>query len=264
MLQGALHIHSTYSDGELTLAELRDVLFAAGCRFACITDHADSFDADRLRTYQLECEERSDAAFRFIPGLEYSCADRMHILGYGATALIDSVDPEHVIADIRGNGGLAVVAHPRNDAFDSIERFDPLPDGIEVWNSKYDGQYAPRRGTFALLGRLQARRPDVRAYYGLDLHWRNQYRGLFMEVACETPDRDNVLGALRRGASAGLRAGLRLPSTGALPAEMLERFEAVHARSLRMRRLAGRAKSLLDRAGIPMPAAIKAQLRRIF
>jgi predicted metal-dependent phosphoesterase TrpH len=173
MLRGALHIHSTYSDGEFTLGELRDVLSADGCRFACVTDHADWFDADRLRSYRLECEERSDADFRFIPGLEYSCLDRMHILGYGVTSLMDSVDPGYVMAGIRRNGGLAVVAHPRNDAFDSIECFDPLPDGIEVWNSKYDGQYAPRRSTFALLGRLQARRPDVRAFYGLDLHWRN-------------------------------------------------------------------------------------------
>jgi hypothetical protein len=264
MLQGALHIHSTYSDGELTLGELRDVLVASGCRFACVTDHADSFDADSLRAYRLECEGRSDADFCFIPGLEYSCVNRMHILGYGVTSLMDSVDPEHVIAQIRGEGGLAVVAHPKNDAFDSIERFEPLPDGIEVWNSKYDGQYAPRRGTFALLGRLQARRPDVRAFYGLDLHWRNQYRGLFTEVACEAPDRDGVLAALRRGSYAGIKGGLRLPSTGTLSPEILERFELAHERSQRMRRCLGRAKSWVDRSGIAIPAPIKAQLRRIF
>jgi hypothetical protein len=264
MLQGGLHIHSTYSDGEFTLAELRDLLLAAGCRFACVTDHADSFDADRVRTYRRECEERSDADFQFIPGLEYGCVNRLHILGYGVTSLIDSVDPEYVIANIKREGGLAVVAHPRNDVFDSIERFDPLPDGIEVWNSKYDGQYAPRRGTFALLGRLQARRPDVRAFYGLDLHWRNQHRGLFVEIACETPDRDSVLAALRRGAYVGIKAGLRLPSTGALSPELLKRFDAAHARSQLMRRWLGRAKSWIDRSGIPVPAPIKAQLRRIF
>jgi hypothetical protein len=264
MLQGALHIHSTYSDGELTLGELRDVLVASGCRFACVTDHADSVDADGLRAYRLECEERSDADFRFIPGLEYSCVNRMHILGYGVTSIIESVDPAHVIAEIRRNGGIAVVAHPKDDAFDAIERFDPLPDGIEVWNSKYDGQYAPRRGTFALLGRLQGRRPDVRAFYGMDLHWRNQYRGLFTEVACEAPDRDSVLAALRSGSYVGLKAGLRLPSTGTLSPEILKRFDAAHARSQRMRRCLGRAKSWIDGSGIAIPAPIKAQLRRIF
>jgi aryl-alcohol dehydrogenase-like predicted oxidoreductase len=50
-------------------------------------------------------------------------------------------------------------------------RFDPLPDGIEVWNSKYDGRYAPRPGTFEMLARTKVRRPDVRAFYGQDLHW---------------------------------------------------------------------------------------------
>ena len=40
MLRGALHIHSTWSDGEFTLSELRHILVGAGCRFACVTDHA--------------------------------------------------------------------------------------------------------------------------------------------------------------------------------------------------------------------------------
>ena len=85
MLQGALHIHSTYSDGELTLAELRQVFVAAGCRFACVTDHAEAFDDARLEAYRRECDEQSDDRFRFIAGLEYTCEGRMHVLGYGVT-----------------------------------------------------------------------------------------------------------------------------------------------------------------------------------
>jgi hypothetical protein len=34
-----------------------------------------------------------------------------------------------------------------------------LHRGIETWNSKYDGRYAPRSGTFALLQRLRQRAP---------------------------------------------------------------------------------------------------------
>ena len=34
MLKGALHIHSTYSDGDFTLEELRGIFVRAGCRFA--------------------------------------------------------------------------------------------------------------------------------------------------------------------------------------------------------------------------------------
>src|SRR3954469_17222808 len=116
MLQGALHLHSTYSDGELTLAKIREMYVAAGCRFVCITDHADAFvgDEEKRAAYARECAGRSDDQFQFVPGLEYTCVDRMHILGYGVTEPINSMDPETVIARITGLGGLAVVAHPKD------------------------------------------------------------------------------------------------------------------------------------------------------
>src|SRR5947208_1916817 len=79
MLKGALHIHSTYSDGDFSLAELREEFVAAGCRFACISDHADWFDQQKLDAYVRECADRSDDRFQFIPGLEYRCADGMHV-----------------------------------------------------------------------------------------------------------------------------------------------------------------------------------------
>jgi len=264
MLQGALHIHSTWSDGEFSLGEVREILMESGCRFACVTDHADGFDDARLAAYRRECEQLSDARFVFIPGLEYSCAGRMHIIGYGHTERLDTIDPETVIRSIRRNGGVAVIAHPRTEAFEAIERFDPLPDGIEVWNSKYDGQYAPRSGTFALLSRLQGRRPDMRAYYGIDLHWRRQFRGLFVEVACETIDADAIMKAVRRGEYAGVKGQLRLRSDGVLPPETVTRFEAAHERSERLRRAVGLVKRLADKVGFVVPRTVKAQLRRIF
>ena len=89
MLLGVLHLHSTYSDGEFSLAELRRLFCAAGCRFACVTDHADAFDSDgQLDAYRRECDALSDDRFRFIAGLEYTCVDRMHVLGYGVSGRI--------------------------------------------------------------------------------------------------------------------------------------------------------------------------------
>jgi hypothetical protein len=264
MKKGVLHIHSTYSDGEFTLEELREIFVAARCRFACITDHADSFGALQLATYVRECEERSDEAFRFIPGLEYSCDNRMHVLGYGATALIGSTDPQAVIREIGALGGVAVIAHPRDEAFKWIESFATLPDGIEAWNSKYDGRYAPRPATFALLSRLQARRPGMTAFFGQDLHWRKQYRGLFVMVGCDVADRDGVLAALRSGDYRGEKEGLHLPSTGELTPDLLARFARVHDRSRRMRGWMKRAKQWAEGVGVPMPRKMKAQLRRIF
>jgi hypothetical protein len=265
MLLGVLHLHSTYSDGEFSLAELRQLFRADGCRFACVTDHADAFNADgQLDAYRRECEALSDDQFRFVAGLEYTCVDRMHVLGYGVTGRIASSDPEVVIARIREMGGIAVVAHPKDTAFATIEALAPQPDGIEVWNSKYDGRYAPRPGTFALLARARARRPDIRAFYGQDLHWRRQYRGLFVQVDCTEPRRDSILSALASGRFAGMRDGQLLPSTGELPADLLAAFDRVHRRSQHMRQWVRRVKGWVDGVGVAVPQPIKSQLRRIF
>jgi hypothetical protein len=266
MLPGVLHIHSTYSDGEFSLSELRRLFVSIGLRFACVTDHADAFDEDRdkCERYVGECERLSDGVFRFVPGLEYTCVDRMHILGYGVTGRITSDDPEQVIAAIRRHGGIAVIAHPRDVSFASIERFDPLPDGIEVWNSKYDGRYAPRPATFGLLAATKARRPDMRAFYGQDLHWRRQYRGLTVDVDASSLDRQSILNALARGRFCGVWEGQRLSSDGVLAPALMARFERTQRRSQSMRAWMRTVKSWVDAVGLGVPAPVKAQLRRIF
>lgn len=264
MLKGAIHIHSSYSDGDLTLAELKRVFASAGCAFLCVTDHAEAFDAEKLKSYLHECASLSNGSFCFVPGLEYECQERMHILGYGVTSRVNSQDPPEVIRHIRSQGGIAVIAHPKDAAFSWIENFPVLPDGIETWNSKYDGQYAPRPGAISLLHRLQRRKPDLHAFYGLDLHWKNQFRGLFTFVRCQVPVREEILAALMRGDYFVRKAGLELLADGRVPDRMLERFAIVHARSSRVREWFRRGKGVMDRFGVTVPASIKSQLRRIF
>jgi len=106
MLKGAIHIHSTYSDGELNLSQLRDALLAEGCSFACLTDHAEAFTPAKLQDYLREGEALSGDQFCFVAGLEYVCEKGMHVLGYGATALTQVKDPQAVIGHIEGWGGV--------------------------------------------------------------------------------------------------------------------------------------------------------------
>ena len=264
MLKGAIHIHSTYSDGEFSLPELRELFRSAGCAFVCMTDHAEAFDAESLGKYQAECKSLSDATFCFVPGLEYGCEQKMHILGYGARQLAQTVNPQEIILFIEAQGAISVIAHPKDDHFAWIESFEVLPRGIETWNSKYDGRYAPRPGTFALQQRLRERRPGMQAFYGLDLHWKKQFRELFVNIDRETPTPETILEALATGAYAGSKAELTLPSSGVLPADLLHSFAREHAKSDRIRNFLKNSKKALDRIGIRVPASIKAQLRRIF
>lgn len=264
MLKGGMHIHSTYSDGEFSLRELREVFLSDGCSFACMTDHADSFDLHKLEDYVRECASLSDQQFAFIAGLEYECRGRIHILGLGATSLVLAQDPIAVIRHIESEGGISVIAHPHDAGFALIESLHVLPDAIEVWNSKSDGRYAPRPSAIAFLRRLQARKPTMHAFYGQDLHWKKQFRGLFNIVHCQAASREDILGALKRGDYFGTKADLRLPSTGEVSESLLGQFAVTQRRSVRMREWLKSGKKVMDSFGITVPASVKAQLRRVF
>jgi hypothetical protein len=264
MIKGAMHVHSTYSDGEFTLAELREVFLAQGCAFICMTDHAEYFDQDSLLRYQRECELLSDDKLRFVAGLEFDCERHMHILGYGTTRLAETKNPQEVIGHIDRQQAVSVIAHPKDEFFPWIESFEILPQGIEVWNSKYDGRYAPRPGTFALLQRLKRRKPEMHAFYGQDLHWKKQFRGLVVEVDAASAQPQAILAAIAAGKYNGRKDALKLPSAGELSDELLADLGRAHARSYGMWRFMKGGKRILDRLGIRIPESLKSRLRRIF
>jgi len=264
MIKGAIHVHSTYSDGEFTLAELREIYLAAGCAFVCTNDHAEFFNDTKLQAYRDECAKLSDAKLNLIPGLEYRCEREMHITAYGTTGLPGLTDPEKVIRYIGEAGAIAVIAHPKDAFFDWIESFQTLPHGIETWNTKYDGRYAPRPETFALLQRLRQRNPEMRALYGQDLHWKRQFRGLFLEMEAGSGDTATVLECLRNGRFHGKKGELELPSDGLLSDELLVQFGEAHARSARMWQFVKSGKHVLEQLGISVPKSMKAPLRKLF
>lgn len=264
MLKAAIHCHSTYSDGEFTLSELRELFTRAGYNVVCMTDHAEWFDTDKLRAYVDECESLSDERFRFMAGLEFECERRMHILGYGVTSLLDSIAPETVISHIEDHGGVSVIAHPGDSMFDWIETFQVLPNGIEAWNSKYDGPLAPRPRTFQLLNRLQERKPEMMAFYGQDLHWRKQYRGLFNLIDSDSPTRASILEAFRVGRYQGRNEETDLPSNGELPAPLLANYDIVSGRYMRKQRIFKRVKKMSGRVGKGLPAPLKSRIRKLF
>ena len=263
MLKGVLHVHSTYSDGEFSLPELRELFLSEGCRFVCMTDHAEYFDERKLRKYADECRSLSDEKLWLVNGLEYTCERGMHILGYGACALTSSKDPENVVRDIDTQRAVSVIAHSGDDLFRWIESFETLPQGIEAWNTKYDGRYAPRPATFALVRRLQTRQAGLHAFYGQDLHWKKQFHGLFVSVNIDVPQPASIISALARGEFHGQRNEIHLPSSGMLAEGLLEQFARAQLRSRSFHRLLRNGRAALDQLGIKVPESLKAQIRRV-
>src|SRR5262249_18930889 len=139
-----------------------------------------------------------------------------------------------------------------------------LPQGIEAWNTKYDGQYALRPQTFALLQNLRRRKPEMHAFYGQDLHWKKQFRGIFVEVDCPAADSKSILKALAGGSYRGIKGELALPSSGILSDELLTEFGRANERSQRVSRFFKGGAKMLKSVGISAPQSLKTQLRRIF
>ena len=104
----------------------------------------------------------------------------------------------------------------------------------------------------------------MQAFYGQDLHWKKQFRELYVNIDRDTLGPESILEALGSGAYTGNKVELALPSSGVLPEDLLHTFAREHAKSDRIRNFLKRGKQSLDRVGIRVPASIKAQLRRIF
>lgn len=264
MLKGAVHIHSTFSDGELTLAELKRQFLSAGCSFICMTDHAEAFDDGKLDEYKLSCRSLSDDKFVFIPGLEFDCDRHMHILSVGLPALLPTRKPEAVIKEIEMRGGLSVIAHPSDAMFEWIRSFSVLPSAIEVWNTKYDGRYAPRASTFRLLAQLHEREPKMLAFYGQDLHWKRQNREMLVCVSLDAIEPSSILNALRAGNYSAIKRDDQFPSNGRISDRQLAYLESTYRRSRRMLQALKTVKRSMDSVGFRVPGAIKSRLRSIF
>lgn len=90
-----LHIHTRFSDGELDLLELRDLIKKSGLKKVAITDH------DTIIRLKKGRELFKNNGIDMIPGIEFNTAERnMHILGYG----IDDFDKvESEINNIKCN-----------------------------------------------------------------------------------------------------------------------------------------------------------------
>ncbi len=148
-----LHIHSTFSDGEVEFCELISQAKKLGLEFFSITDHNSIEGYKTLREIPKE----------MITGVEFDCffdLNLPHILGYGVdveneelnkltskfkTGLFElpirifkSRSPKKVIEAIHKAGGIAVLAHPCCYWCISLDRFvqklvDMGLDGIEVY-----------------------------------------------------------------------------------------------------------------------------------
>jgi hypothetical protein len=113
---------------------------------------------------------------------------------------------------------------------------------------------------------MRHRRADLHAFYGIDLHWRKQYRGLhtMVDVPNMRVDRESLLNALRAGRFEGRNGRVQLASSAQLDPALAARFSALNRRGQLLREAFRQVKRITEALGIRPPQALKSQLRRFF
>lgn len=199
LAKGAFHIHSTFSgDGEVSLAEVKRLFEEDGFDFLAVCEHQHDMDIGKFHALQDECRRLSDNKFLVIPGIEFNC-HRNHVLGIGIRAYHPSVAGDDVIPWIKAQEGFAVWAHPQKHQYQLPEHVIEQLDGIEIWNSKFDGKYAPSAEVVRYVTERRLRRPLLRPICSVDYHFRTQFRYVPMYCEVEHLATDRVLECLRAG-----------------------------------------------------------------
>ncbi|MEN9935649.1 MAG: hypothetical protein RLZZ387_2228 [Chloroflexota bacterium] len=148
---GALHMHTSFSDGSGSVADLARAARDAGLRWIIITDHD---------TLAGKPQEGWLHDVLVIVGHEIT-PDRNHFLALDLDAVVEREQPpQRFVDEVYARGGFGIIAHPdervRND-FKDIYRWDDWgvdgpservgrPVGIELWNLMSDwGEHLTRR-----------------------------------------------------------------------------------------------------------------------
>ena len=264
VVKGAFHLHSTLSgDGEVPLADIKRLFVKDGFNFVAICEHQHDMDLCKFNVLVEHCRRLSDTSFLMIPGIEFNCY-RNHILGIGIDAYCPTVAGDDVVPWIKRHNGFAVWAHPKKNEYRLPRHVINELDGMEVWNSKFDGKYAPRAEVVRYYRERLAHRPQLRPFCSVDFHFRAQFRHVPMYCEVDRLSTEQVVSSLRAGAYFAKTAAFTMTGCG-----------GVEVRGHALRRLFNmanlwafdRCKSLyrgMKRRHVRLPAGMKNLGRRLF
>lgn len=131
-----IHLHSTYSDGTGTVAEIAEAGQRSAVDVVLLTDH-DSLEARRRG------DEGWYGETLLLAGHEVSPLQHNHYLAFGLDEELDHRDlsPAQIVEAVRDRGGFGFAAHPFSEGSKRFSRFRSMSwqaldclDGIELWS----------------------------------------------------------------------------------------------------------------------------------
>jgi hypothetical protein len=128
VVRGAMHVHTTNSDGSGTPEEVAAAAARAGLQFVIFTDHGDATRPPESPRYR--------SGVLAIDAVEVSTASGHVIaLGLGRSPYPMRGEPADVLEDLQRLGAMTIVAHPTSLKADLVWRDERRPfDGVEWLN----------------------------------------------------------------------------------------------------------------------------------
>lgn len=254
--EGIVHAHTTRSfDGQLSYPELKDFLQKQGLSFICVTEHIEGLDQAQIDTIIDECRTNSDDNFLFIPGIEMDC---FFICFLGIShVIVDFSDNRAVFHSLSKSARMCIFSHPIKARYKYPQWLIDQCDGVEVLNTKHDGEHYLRPQSEKLFREISKTRPQIVAVAGMDFHNRKNYTPIRLRLQQAGPlTTEFVLDALRQNHFFIVKNNRDLRSYG-FARRTLAKLR-IHAMDL-----SHKIHLILHDAGIVVPPRVKSMLRRL-
>lgn len=262
-LTGILHCHSTYSyDAKLSLRELKELFQKNGIQFVCMTEHTDELTEERAAAFVAECDELSDATFRFIPGFEVPFR-RAHVLMIGQRAFHDVYAPTiEILKRWTHEASFVVLAHPVRNAFVVGDDLLAEIDALEVWNQQYEGKRVPRVRSLKLFDALRGKKPELVATGGVDFHRTEHFGAPLVTLSVDTLTEAAIIEKLQTGAFLVHSSVARV--YGSLPnaPEIIRTHRWESHFSVSVIVLGKWVNAMLATCGLSLPKSLKQRIRK--
>lgn len=261
LLKGISHVHSTFSfDGKLEIDRLHSFFASRGFDFVLMSEHVENLDLPRMQQIHDACRQVSDERCALIPGIEI---DDLHILIFGI-ARPESYDGHLAFAaDCRRRGALIVLSHPVKIRKGIPADVLPMLDGVEIWNTRYDGRQTPRLANQNLFDKLRQVSPGLVAVCGMDFHNYSDFADISMQVESSSREPAAILEAIRSGRFQVCKHGRAIPAHDDSPV-LLKTLHRAHSRAATaVHDSAIAIHQRLKGLGMRVPGPIRRAIKRI-
>lgn len=195
--KGNIHMHTTHSDGQLTVAEAVEFYAGAGYDFICITDHRVPFAG---------AESVDEWPLLVLDGVELDGRDEedsfYHVVGIGNVGgVTQEMEFVEALKRLQANGSFLIWAHPHWSGNTVVEGMRHSFHGLEVYNCSSQVAYGKGSGAFHWDAVLE-KGADMLGFASDDSHFIGAFpaeTGGWIMVNAPECSQDAIMASIKKG-----------------------------------------------------------------